>query len=181
MYFLLTLKYIHVKQRSFCEQMRQLMFTLMSRTFTQTCGSKNFANRYLSNWRVYRSINIKIVRLCHEIEGYDHFWSRYLTFSYLLNIGFICYSIYALFIVKAGLVQKSLFILMISCCTILLFVVIKHCADVGNYNSNIDRLNAYCQLYFGQTKFSPLNHMLKVCYIQFELYSSNNNVNLCIA
>lgn len=152
-YFILTLKYLHIKQEYLLEQMQRLTASFSWEVNVQ----KNVYFRKLVLWRRYHFLNGRLVELCHDIQGSNQFWCRYLTFIYMLYISFITYSIYALFLVQTGLFEKSFFFLMIGNSSAYLILVCRQCSKVVKYNGQIERENAFCLQYFRLNKFSTEN------------------------
>lgn len=157
-FLLLSLKYLHIKQESLLEQMKRLTASFSFRIGQEEEAyerNKCTSFRKAVLWRKYHFLNGRLIFLCQEIHGNAHFWCRYLSSIYTLYIGFITYSIYALFLVHSGsLFEKSFFALMIANSTAYLYLVIRQCSKVVRLNRALERENAHCLQYFKRVNFS---------------------------
>lgn len=182
-FLILSLKYLHIKQESLLEQMRQLTgsfsFKVTQETEGETAGKiikkANSSFRRMLLWRRYHFLNARLIFLCEEINGNGRFWCRYLTSIYMLYISFMTYSIYALFIVQTGLFEKSFFFLMIGNSTAYLFLVIRQCSKVVRLNRALERENAHSLAYFKVDNFS-VDSLLKVGFLKrLKVWFLNND------
>ncbi len=161
-FLLLSLKYLHIKQESLLEQLRRLTASFSFRVDQEPAGNSSSSFRRAVLWRKYHFLNGRLIFLCEEIHGHGRFWCRYLTSIYMLYIGFITYSVYALFLVQtAGLFEKSFFALMIGNSTAYLYLVIRQCSKLVRLNRALERENAHCLQYFKRAHFS-VESLLKV-------------------
>ena len=155
-YFIITTKYVEIKQEGLLrlyDQIRQALDRAKTR------------QHFTKIWKRYHKLTHSVGDLCHEIEGLDHFWNRFVTCFYTLDICFITYSVYIIFLVPVALQQKFIFLLLFVYALISLFVMLKQCAYVVNNNERIDRHNRAFLEHFQREKSLQVRNVLKVCFI----------------
>ena len=163
MYFLLTTNYVHFKQKSLLQ-----FYDKISMKSIKTLLDNNYMKII---WSKYHRINYHIDDLCQSIDGLNRFWSRYVTIQYTLNISFVTYSLYILFYVKLELIEKQVFILVISYSTFILVVLICLCAKIVQNNRILDLQNRNYLLKFESSQIFRPSLIIKVLFLYLNLIS----------
>lgn len=159
-YFALTCKYVQIRQQSILDRLHSLKRRSNWLNLNLGCyNKKKISSKTKDNielklsksaskfhtliWREFISLNRASIHMCRYLGISNRFWSRYLTYDFILFTFFICYSAYILLLANIGFGPKSLFAILASYSCGSLWLIIHQCSGLVQNNRKITEMNQY--------------------------------------
>jgi len=172
MYFVLSVRYIRIKQSIERNKIQQLTDNLLAKS---TCLATEANLPMLHDlkivvflWRKYKQLNERVFALYKEITNYDRFWRSYLVIYFVGYIVDICYISYGLLIVESnGAFTKIFFSTFAVQFAIYLLLMTYQCSRLVDSNLTIHKehckfLSLYRSKMGKQSQILNTGNLLKV-------------------
>jgi hypothetical protein len=131
----------------------------------------NYSNRFsmISKISMIRRLLKEHNNLCEDIDDYNEYWKKYLTFAYAIFVSLVCFVSYVVFISRITWFVRIEFIVILSGHVLLLSVITYSASTVSHFNQII--LRDLYSIYF--RNYLPTSFKLKV-RLKLKEFSSVN-------
>ena len=151
-YFVLTARYLGVKQQIKIDKLTNLVNGMSKRKNT---------NNY---WDQFSKITNQILQLMSELSRFNGFWSPQLTIYILGDVVMICYMTYpSIFGVEgATLFQRNFYIFFTIEFLAMLIFLVYECSIIVNKNVKLYKLNRRFAYAYSKLQQPRVSHLLKL-------------------
>lgn len=174
-HFFIASKYIMIKQTYLINRLQELIEILRS-------PKKRDETNFFTLYREFVTINRLLAYQCAEINGYNRFWSVYLSAQFASNIFCIGYLAYCYIFIPGTFDQQVYYVFFGTELCVLVFLVIYRCSVIdGNNDRAYDRNVKACVLfqlaYSGRPEMMGLGIRMHVsensfwfCFLHFNFF-----------
>src|SRR5699024_2280989 len=129
LFVIMASRYIQIRQLSLLSKMYRI-----NRKLT----SKQLKGKHALYWSQYLSVNREMLQVCKHIKANSRYWGPFLTIMFPYYIFINCYLMYMVIVIpNAQILERSLFLGILSETVVFFCMLINECAKVVKCNDKM--------------------------------------------